>query len=153
MDPNKIFIKSFAELTTKQLFDIYKLRSEIFILEQNCVYQDVDNFDLVSIHVCMYEGETLLSYCRIIPPSIYKEEPVIGRVVTLISKRGNGYSKLIIQTAIDHIQSHYLGSKMITITAQFYLLKFYQSFGFVQTSEVFLEDGIEHIHMRLQFKD
>jgi ElaA protein len=144
-----IFIKALSELTTKQLFDIYKLRNEIFIVEQNCVYQDVDDLDLLSFHVCLYDKDLLVAYCRIIPPKTHKAEPIIGRVVTLKSHRGRGFSSNIMRQAIEYIKNNYATSTSIMIMAQFYLLKFYQGLGFVQTSEVFLEDGIEHIDMEL----
>ncbi len=151
MDPKKITIKSFLELTTKQLFDIYKLRCDVFIVEQNCAYPEVDDLDLISFHFCMYDNGVLMSYCRVIPPEIHKNVPVIGRVVSLKSARNKGYSKIIIIKAIDFIAEKFPNKNSIFITAQYYLLGFYESLGFVKISDVFLEDGIEHVHMERLF--
>jgi ElaA protein len=147
MDPEKIAIKSFLELTTKQLFDIYKLRCDVFIVEQNCAYPEVDDLDLISHHVCMYDNGALVSYCRIIPPQSHRNQTVIGRVVSPKNGRGKGFSKIVMQAAFDFIRATYPLEKTIFIMAQYYLLGFYESLGFIKISDVFLEDGIEHINM------
>jgi ElaA protein len=147
MDSQKIAVKSFLELTTKQLFDIYKLRCDVFVVEQNCAYPEVDDLDLISMHVCMYDNGVLISYCRIIPPDSHRKEPVIGRVVSPKKSRGKGFSKMVMNSAIDFIKAAYANEKIIFIMAQYYLLGFYESLGFVKNSDVFLEDGIEHVNM------
>jgi ElaA protein len=147
MDPEKITIRSFLELTTKHLFDIYKLRSEVFVVEQNCVYPDIDDLDLISNHVCMYDNGVLISYYRIIPPNSPRKAPIIGRVVSPRNSRGNGFSKIVMKSAIDFIKQTYTSEKVIFIMAQYYLLKFYESLGFIKISDIFLEDGIEHVNM------
>jgi ElaA protein len=151
MDSEKIAVKSFLELTTKQLFDIYKLRCDVFVVEQNCAYPEVDNLDLISHHVCMYDSDALVSYCRVIPPKLHRKEPVIGRVVSLKNSRGKGFSKVVMNSAIDFIKKAFANEKVIFIMAQYYLLGFYESLGFVKCSDIFLEDGIEHINMERQF--
>ncbi len=147
MDTNKIAIKPFLELSPKQLFDIYKLRCDVFVVEQNCAYPEIDDLDLISHHVCLYENDILISYCRIIPPNSHRKETVIGRVVSPKSARGKGFSKIVMNYAFDFIQKKYTEEKSIFIMAQFYLIGFYESLGFVKTSAIFLEDGIEHINM------
>jgi ElaA protein len=147
MDPEKIAVKSFLELTTKQLFDIYKLRCDVFVVEQNCAYPEVDDLDLISQHVCMYDNGALISYCRIIPPNSHRKEPVIGRVVSPKNARGKGFAKIVMKGAIDFIERTYSNEKIIFIMAQYYLISFYESLGFVKTSNIFLEDGIEHVNM------
>ncbi len=152
MNPDQIFVKPFAELTTKQLYDIYKLRCDVFVVEQNCAYPEIDDLDLLAFHLCLYDNGVLLTYCRIIPPHTHRVETVIGRVVTPQSERSKGYSKMMIGRAISWIKANYPNERNIFIMAQYHLKAFYASFSFVQTSEVFLEDGIEHINMLLDLE-
>jgi ElaA protein len=140
--------KSFDELTTRELYAILQLRNEVFVVEQNCVYQDVDNKDLKSFHLMAFEGEVLAAYCRILPAGLSFEETSIGRVITAPSHRGKAIGITLIEKAIQVIASTYK-TNQIKIGAQLYLKKFYESFGFAQTSDVYLEDGIEHIDMLL----
>lgn len=140
--------KSFAELTTKELYSILKLRNEVFVVEQNCVYPDVDNKDLKSFHLMAFDGEILAAYSRILPPGLSFEEASIGRVITAASYRGKGIGITLLEKTITKTCSTFV-VKQIKIGAQLYLKKFYEGFGFIQTSEVYLEDGIEHVDMLL----
>lgn len=138
--------KSFDELTTNELYVILQLRNEVFIVEQNCVYQDIDNKDLKSFHLMAFDGEILVAYSRILPAGVSFEEVSIGRVITAPNYRGKGIGFILIEKAIETVLITF-NTKSIKIGAQLYLKKFYESFGFTQTSEMYLEDGIEHIDM------
>lgn len=138
--------KSFDELTIQELYAILHLRNEVFVVEQNCVYQDVDHKDIKSSHLMAFDGEILAAYCRILPPGLSFEEASIGRVITAPSHRRKGIGITLIEKAIQGVLATYATNK-IKIGAQLYLKKFYESFGFAQTSNVYLEDGIEHIDM------
>lgn len=140
--------KNFDSLSTKELYAILQLRSEVFVVEQNCAYQDVDNKDLKSFHLMAFDGAVLVAYSRILPPRLSFEEASIGRVITAPSHRRKGIGVTLIEKAIESTSATF-GAQAIKIGAQLYLKKFYQSFGFVQTSVVYLEDGIEHIDMLL----
>lgn len=136
--------KKFDELTNRELYAVLQLRSEVFVVEQNCVYQDIDNKDLKSFHLMAFDEDILAAYCRILPSGLSFKEASIGRVITKPSHRSKGIGITLIHKAIKAA-----ASTQIKIGAQLYLKKFYEGFGFVQTSEVYLEDGIEHIEMLL----
>jgi len=143
-------LKKFEELTPHELYAIMQLRNEVFVLEQNCVYQDADNKDEQSYHFMGWsDNKKLLAYTRLLPPGTAYKESSIGRVVTSPSARGRGLGKLLMEKSIEHILKLY-GNNPIRIGAQLYLLKFYAAFGFEQTSEIYLEDNIEHVEMLLQ---
>src|SRR6185436_78732 len=95
-------VKPFGALSTKELFEIYKLRSEVFVVEQNCIYQDVDELDLTAYHVMFWKGEEFVGYSRLLPPDKDHKEPRIGRVVILASNRGKGFGKHIMSKSIFH---------------------------------------------------
>jgi ElaA protein len=139
-------IKKFDELSPHELYAILQLRNEIFAIEQNCVYPDMDNKDQQSFHLMGWGNNKLVAYTRLIPPGITYKEPSIGRVVTSGIVRRTGEGKILMQHSIDFLEQHYPG-KPIRIGAQLYLRNFYSSLGFVQTSDIYLEDGIEHIEM------
>ena len=139
-------LKSFDALSPNELYYILQLRSEVFVVEQNCVYQDMDGKDQVCHHLMGWENDKLVAYTRLIPPGVSYAEPAIGRVVSSPSLRGKGIGKILMEKSIEAIHSLF-GKQKIKIGAQLYLLKFYQSLGFVQSSELYLEDGIEHIEM------
>lgn len=145
-------LKKFDELTVHELYAILQLRNEVFAIEQNCVYPDMDNKDQPSFHLMSWqnkkEGNKLVAYTRLIPPGIIYKEPSIGRVVTSPSIRGTGAGRQLMEESIAHIYTLF-GKQPVKIGAQLYLQKFYSSLGFQQTSEVYLEDGIEHIEMVL----
>ena len=139
-------LKKFDELTPQELYSILQLRNEVFVVEQNCVFQDADNKDQFSYHLMGWEGEKLIAYSRIIPPGMVYEFPSIGRVVTSPLSRRNGSGKILMNESIKAIQKLF-GEAAIELGAQLYLKKFYESFGFIQSGEIYLEDGIQHIEM------
>lgn len=140
--------KSFSELSPYELYAILQLRSEVFVVEQNCVFQDADNKDQVSFHVMAWQNDLLAGYTRLVPPGIAYEEASIGRVVTSPKVRHAGIGKLLMQYSI-RTSYNVWGKSTITIGAQFYLRNFYISLGFKQCSDIYLEDGIQHITMFL----
>ena len=139
-------LKKFDELTPQELYSILQLRNEVFVVEQNCVFQDADNKDQFSYHLMGWDGEKLIAYSRIIPPGMVYEFPSIGRVVTSPLSRRNGSGKILMNESIKAIQKLF-GEAAIELGAQLYLKKFYESFGFIQSGEIYLEDGIQHIEM------
>lgn len=140
-------IKSFEELTVAELYAILRLRSEVFIIEQNCAYQDLDNSDQKALHLMGTDDSgQLLAYTRIFAPGIKYTEASIGRVVTSPLARGTGVGRELMERSILELQQHY-GKIPIKIGAQQYLQRFYTSLGFEQTSDTYLEDGIPHIEM------
>lgn len=144
----EFFIEEFNALTAKQLFEIYKLRSEVFIVEQNCAYQDIDDMDASAKHVMLFDKDVLAAYARIMPPGISYKEPAIGRVVVKKTFRGKDLGKLLMQQCIDQLQDTYTNSEIV-ISAQSYLLKFYSDLGFKAEGKEYLEDDIPHTKMRL----
>nr|WP_228407697.1 GNAT family N-acetyltransferase [Chryseobacterium capnotolerans] len=144
----EFFIKSFEELSTLELYNILKLRSEIFIIEQNCVYQDIDDKDLKCHHLmCLVDGK-LAGYTRIVPHGLTYEDASIGRVVIGTAYRGLGLGKQLMEHSIKGCQDILKESK-IRISAQLYLLKFYNALGFKEVGTPYDEDGIPHIEMVL----
>ncbi len=141
-------LKKFTELTTAELYAIMQLRNEVFVVEQNCVYQDADDKDQSSLHFCGWEGSKLVAYTRIIPPGISYPEASIGRVVTSPAYRNTGAGRTLMKKSIELTFNNF-GCTQIKIGAQVYLTKFYSSLGFIQSSEEYLEDGIPHIEMIL----
>lgn len=140
--------KKFNELSPPELYAILQLRNEVFVVEQNCVFQDADNKDQSSYHLMGWQNENLVAYTRLVPPGIIYKEPSIGRVVTALSVRRTGIGKELMEKSIEKIKELF-GNIPILIGAQLYLKNFYESFGFLQNSPVYLEDDIEHIKMIL----
>lgn len=138
--------KKFSDLSPGELYSILRLRSEVFVVEQNCVFLDLDNIDQECYHLMGYKETKLAAYARIVPPGKVYSEPSIGRVVTSSSVRREGLGKQLMEEATSLLYRLY-GMVPIKIGAQFYLKKFYVSIGFYQVGDVYLEDGIEHIHM------
>jgi ElaA protein len=139
--------KKFEALTVHELYCILRLRSEVFVVEQNCVYLDLDGKDEASHHLCGWLHNELVAYCRILPPGLsYPGESSIGRVVTHPAHRKDGYGKILMQKAISKTYSLF-NDKDIKIGAQEYLEKFYTQLGFQTVSPVYLEDNIPHITM------
>ncbi len=143
--------KTFDKLTNEELYAILKLRAEVFVVEQDCVYLDLDDFDQKSIHVFGRHENKIAAYTRILPPSVYYKEAAIGRVVTLKDIRMDGYGKEIMHFSIASIKTQY--NSNIRIMAQCYLTKFYSDFGFKIDGPEFLEDGIPHVEMLLTIPD
>ena len=140
-------IKSFTELTSDELYSIMQLRAEVFVVEQNCPYQDADGKDPKSFHLSGTNAEgKLIAYSRILPSHISYPEVSIGRVVSSPSARGTGAGRELMKQSLIEIEKLF-GSVPVKIGAQLYLQKFYESFGFVVSSAEYLEDGIPHIEM------
>lgn len=139
-------LKEFDELTVQELYAILQLRNEVFSIEQNCIYPDMDNKDQQAFHLMCFENEKLIGYTRLLPPGIAYSDPSIGRVVTAQTVRKTGVGKELMSRSIEACFNLY-GNTGITLSAQLYLKKFYESFGFKTTGDIYLEDGIEHIKM------
>jgi ElaA protein len=137
----------FDNLSNRDLYRILQLRSEVFVLEQQCLYQDMDNKDLKSWHLMgkNEEGE-LVAYARLLPPGLSYVEPSIGRVITSPKVRKTGVGKELMREAMMKCYELF-GDKNIKIGAQLYLKKFYESFGFEVSGPAYLEDDIEHVEM------
>ncbi len=140
--------KPFAELTVQELYASLQLRSEVFVVEQNCVFLDTDDKDQYSWHLMGWHNNLLVAYTRLVPAGISFTEVSIGRVVTSPKMRKSGAGRLLMKKSIETTYRIF-GNTPIRIGAQLYLKNFYESFGFQQSSEVYLEDGIEHIEMLL----
>ncbi|WP_299130089.1 GNAT family N-acetyltransferase [uncultured Winogradskyella sp.] len=138
--------KSFKELTTQELYNLLQLRSQVFVVEQDCVYQDLDGKDEKALHILGYVDDTLVAYTRIFKPGYYFEEASIGRVVVKESKRKFNYGYTIMNVSIQAIKLYYNTSD-IRISAQTYLKQFYNNLDFKEVGEEYLEDGIPHINM------
>lgn len=140
-------IKSFEELTTKELYGILKLRNEVFIVEQNCPYEDCDNKDINSYHIFSMEGEAVKAYLRVVEKGVsYENEVSIGRVAVNSEYRRKGLAKDMLLIAINFIEKE-LKEKAIRISAQEYVLDLYRSIGFKEVSDIYLEDDIPHMEM------
>jgi ElaA protein len=137
----------FPDLTPHELYDALRLRSEVFVVEQNCVFLDQDGIDKHCFHLLGYKGDQLVAYSRIVSTGIVHNEVSIGRVVTSPSVRKSGIGKELMSMSIKAVNDIY-GNVPIKIGAQLYLKRFYESFGFEQISDVYLEDGIKHIYMQ-----
>jgi ElaA protein len=142
-----LVIKRFEELTVEELYEILKARAEVFIVEQNCAYQDIDGKDKHAYHVFLKDDTGILAYLRVIEKGISFEEVSIGRVLTI--KRGCGLGKILMLEGIK-IAKEKLNADKIRIGAQCYAKAFYEKVGFRQVSDEFLEDGIPHIQMLLE---
>ncbi|GAA4891880.1 GNAT family N-acetyltransferase [Flaviramulus aquimarinus] len=142
----EIKVKSFEELTKQELYDILQLRSEVFVVEQDCVYQDIDGKDQKALHIIGYKNKKLVAYTRIFKPGDYFEASSIGRVVVAKNERQFKYGYDIMQASIKAIKNHY-NETLIKISAQCYLKKFYTNLGFVSVGNEYLEDNIPHIAM------
>ena len=140
-------IKRFEALTVVELYNLMQLRSEVFVVEQNCVYQDVDGKDQKAWHLLGEDNGETVAYARLFKPNDYFEQASIGRVVVKQSYRDKKLGHILMQEAILEIEKLFNETK-ITISAQLYLKKFYESHGFIQTSETYLEDDIPHIEMK-----
>lgn len=144
----EFLIKKFDELSVNELYAILQLRSEVFVVEQDCVYQDLDFKDQKSLHVFGKKNDVIIAYTRIFKPGDYFKEASIGRVVVKDSERKYGYGYDLMNASIKAVQLEFDTDK-ITISAQVYLTKFYNNLGFKQVGEEYLEDGIPHIEMLL----
>jgi ElaA protein len=139
-------LKPFDSLTPKELYNILQLRNEVFIVEQNCPYQDLDNKDVKAFHLMGMDNGKLLSYARLLAPGISYSESSIGRVVSSPSVRKTGMGKELMAESILQVQKLFQ-TDTIRIGAQLYLQKFYESFGFIKDGDIYMEDNIPHIIM------
>lgn len=138
--------KPFKKLTNEELYEIFHLRIAVFIVEQNCPYQDADGKDPKSFHVTGRQNGELVAYTRIVPPGVSYKEVSIGRVISSSKVRGTGTGKVLMEKTMEYIRKEY-GKVPIRIGAQAYLQKFYEGFGFIKEGDGYLEDGIPHIIM------
>ena len=139
-------ICTFEELDLQELYEVLQLRSEVFVVEQDCVYQDIDGKDQNALHVLGYEADKLVAYTRIFSPGFYFTEAAIGRVLVREKYRKHNYGHEILRASIKAIEEKFKTSA-IKLSAQTYLTRFYESHGFSQVGEGYLEDGIPHIAM------
>ena len=140
-----VIIKSFEELNKAELYQITQLRIAVFIIEQDCPYPDLDDMDQDAQHLWIEDAGEIVCYLRVNPAGSRFVEPSLGRIVTKKSHRNNGLAEILIKSAIDLVCKE--GSKAIRISAQCYLEKYYEKFGFIKDSEEYLEDDIPHIEM------
>ena len=145
----KIEIKRFKELSLLDLYKSLSLRNQVFIVEQNCVYQDIDGYDEEAMHVMLYENDDLVAYARIFDKGIKYETASIGRVVVSPKKRNLNLGHVLVNAAIQAIHENF-ETEEITISAQEHLQKFYAAHGFVTTSDMYLEDDIPHVQMEIK---
>ena len=145
----QLHIKTFDQLTTNELYALLRVRSEVFVVEQDCVYQDLDGNDQTAIHIWLTKGNKIVAMCRICPEGTKMPDTSIGRVIT--TERGKGYGMLIMKVAINMVKVRMLNADHIEIEAQRTKQKFYERLGFVATSEPFMMEGLMHLEMRLDF--
>lgn len=136
--------KWFSELTSQELYELLRIRSDVFVVEQDCVYQDLDYDDQPALHLWLTEEDRIVALCRVCPAGTHMEEVSIGRVITTV--RGKGYGRQIMLVGIEAAKEHF-GAKRMDIEAQEYAKGFYEQVGFRQSSEPFILDGIPHIKM------
>ncbi|SDR73776.1 ElaA protein [Formosa sp. Hel1_31_208] len=142
----EIKVKTFQELSTQDLYDILQLRSEVFVVEQDCVYQDIDDKDQKALHVIGFKNNKVVAYTRVFKPGDYFELASIGRVVVAAKEREHKYGYDIMNASIDAIKEKYNETE-VKISAQTYLKRFYNNLEFYEVGEEYLEDGIPHIAM------
>ena len=142
----EFFVKEFYQLSLDELYRILQLRSEIFVVEQDCVYQDLDFKDQYALHVIGIKNDKIIAYTRIFKPGDYFKEASIGRVVVDKKERTYSYGHDLMKASIKTVQEKF-NTSQITISAQVYLKKFYESHGFKKVGEEYLEDDIPHIEM------
>ena len=140
-------IKRFNELSSAELYSLLQLRSEVFVVEQNCIYQDIDGKDEKALHILGHYNDGLVAYSRIFNKGYYFNEASIGRVIVTPKYRNKKFGNDLMRVSIEAIKENF-NETAITISAQAYLKKFYESHGFIQTSEMYLEDDIPHIQMK-----
>jgi ElaA protein len=138
--------RAFDDLTPGELYEILRLRALVFVVEQNCPYNDLDGYDRASLHLFLPDGERVLACLRVIPPGVKYDEPSIGRVVTHPDARRTGLGIELMREGIRRVRDAYPGTA-IRIGAQRRLERFYAELGFVPVSEPYDEDGIEHVEM------
>ena len=143
----KLEVKPWNKLSNKEINDIFSLRSEVFIVEQNCAYQDVDGKDELADHVMLYVEDELVGYTRVFVENTYFKEASFGRAVVKKKHRGEGYGHLLVDKSLEELKAK--KQSLIKISAQSYLKEFYASHGFIAKGEEYMEDGIPHTAMYL----
>ncbi len=143
----ELIIKHFNELTTAELEEIYRLRVSVFVVEQNCPYQEIDGFDKFAYHLCLRDSDGIKAYARALPQNTVYEEASIGRIISI--KRRCGFGSQIVNAAVETAKEKF-GANRIKIGAQVYARTLYEKAGFKQISDEYIEDGIPHIHMMLE---
>ena len=146
----QLIVKHFSELTTDELFDIYKLRSAVFVVEQNCIYQDIDDADKVAYHMYLKDENGIQAYLRVLPKGVRYEEVSIGRVISV--KRRCGFATRLLNEAIL-VAKEKFGANTLVISSQKYAIPVYEKVGFVPCSGEYMEDGIPHIRMMLEIHE
>ncbi len=141
----ELISKKFNELTTSELYEILRLRSAVFVVEQTCAYQDIDGLDQNAIHMWLRDENGIAAYLRILPPGARFDDPALGRVISV--RRRSGTGTRLMKAALEAVQRIY-GADSVTIEAQVYAKPFYENAGFRQVSDEFDEDGIPHILMQ-----
>ena len=139
----------FESISKEQLYDILSLRQRVFIIEQDCFYEDLDYSDKDAHHLLLYKEERLIGYARVFPPGIKYQTASIGRIVIELDQRGEGFGKMITDESINYIRKNFPKSN-VSISAQYRLVNFYKDLGFESVGDVYLEDGIDHIKMILE---
>lgn len=142
----ELVIKRFDELTNGELYDILKARSDVFVVEQNCPYPDMDGKDKPAYHLFLRDENGIAAYLRVLGAGVSFPEPALGRILT--TRRGEGLGAEIVREGIRFALEK-LGAEKLRIEAQVYARGFYEKLGFRQCSEPFMDDGIEHIEMIL----
>lgn len=137
----------FKKLSPIDLYNILKLRQDVFIIEQNCIYDDIDGLDPDCEHLMLYDNYKLVAYSRIVPAGKKFALPSIGRIVVAKEYRGDGLGRRLVKKSVDLLRS--AGQQQIVIEAQSYLHKFYESIGFIKISDLYEVDGIDHIKMKM----
>ncbi|MDT8347335.1 MAG: GNAT family N-acetyltransferase [Flavobacteriaceae bacterium] len=149
----EVIFKTFTDLTQDELYELLRLRAEVFVVEQNCPYQDIDNKDQVATHAFIKEpSSNMIAYARLFKAGYYAQEPSIGRVVTKLSHRNKGIAKVLMSACIDYMKTT-LKVNTIELSAQNYILDFYKNLGFKTEGKSYLEDGIPHTRMKLKFTE
>jgi ElaA protein len=143
-------VKPFTELSLKELYALLKLRAEVFVVEQTCIYNDLDELDFDAIHLFGMDNGDVLVYARILPAHSRFKEVSLGRIVVSTNSRGLGYGKEVIKKSIEYIKEN-ISDNLIRISAQEYLLNYYEELGFKIASSSYLEDGIPHVEMVYSF--
>ncbi len=146
----KLSVKKFEQLTAEELYDIIKLRNAVFVVEQNCVYQDLDGKDKNAYHVYLSDEEGIQAYLRVLDSGVSYKEPSLGRIIS--AKRRMGLGTAVVKAGIDVAKEKY-GATRIRISAQVQAMPFYESLGFKAVSEVYDEDGIPHREMVLAISE
>ena len=141
----RLEVKAWNQLSRKEINDIFSLRSEVFVIEQECIYQDVDGKDEKADHVLLFVNNELVGYTRVFNENIYFKEASFGRAVVKKSHRGEGYGHLLVEKSLEHLKTN--KQSPIKISAQSHLKEFYSSHGFVAKGEEYMEDGIPHTAM------